>query len=95
MTTVVGMAVVGLDGRRRDVGDDREDHHRRQAHDLPVEAYEVWLTPISVAGPCPHVKRKWGDEGLVAAAAFQAAASSGSAGSAATDTRSARKLIPT
>ncbi|WP_210173144.1 hypothetical protein, partial [Methylobacterium sp. CCH5-D2] len=32
-----------LDGGRRDVGDDREDHRRHQAHDLPVGAHEGCL----------------------------------------------------
>lgn len=39
MVAVVRMALVGLDGGRRDVGDNREDHRRHQARDLPVGAH--------------------------------------------------------
>jgi hypothetical protein len=43
MVTMVGMALMSLDGRRRDVGDDHHDHRRHQARKLPVEVHETWV----------------------------------------------------
>lgn len=43
MVTMVGMALMSLDGRRRDVGDDHHDHRRHQARELPVEVHETWV----------------------------------------------------
>ena len=43
VVSVVRVPPVSLDGGRRDVGDDREDHRRHQAHELPVEAHWVCL----------------------------------------------------
>ena len=47
----VDVPLVSLDGGRRDMGDDREDHRRHQTHDMPVETH---------AGRQPRPKRRDG-----------------------------------
>ena len=46
MVAMVGMPLMSLDGRRRDVGDDHHDHRRHQARELPVEVHETWVHQI-------------------------------------------------